>query len=356
MQRLSLVLPVMLFVLPFSSSVSAQATLSLTGGVNLSTLAADAPSPGDLWHSESLAGMSIGLAATVPRLEVPRGPGWRRLRAEGRSAERVEQPPAGHRAHGARLLRVYAAGRADVAVVVVGALLGSTVRRSHAGRPGVLRLRRVGLARSGARRRRRQLRRGTGRNRRRDGPRGRPGRRRRGWGDGPGRCDRRPALHAWPHPHWRGRTVLERAKAPCSDASGRRSASDRVRVRGRVDHLVAARVQQAVDPPDRVLGASSRPVSVLLRLQVRLEDRRQNQHRRRLRNPVPQAGDAQGTGRSAAFPFLAEGRLPHLMFRGLLGVHSRFGPRGRWASYRLSSSLHDLRFLPLDWILLDRAA
>ena len=44
-------------------------------------------------------------------------------------------------------------------------------------------------------------------------------------------------------------------------------------------------------------------------------------------------------GRSAAFPFLAEGRLPRLMFRGLLSVHSRFGPRGRWASYRLSSSL-----------------
>jgi len=38
----------------------------------------------------------------------------------------------------------------------------------------------------------------------------------------------------------------------------------------------------------------SRPVSVLLRLQVRLEDRRRHQHCRRLRNPVPQAGDAQG--------------------------------------------------------------
>ena len=48
-------------------------------------------------------------------------------------------------------------------------------------------------------------------------------------------------------------------------------------------------------------------------------------------------------GRSAAFPFLAEGRLPRLMFRGLLGVHSRFGPHGRWASYRLSSSLGRLR-------------
>ena len=66
MQRLSLVLPVILFVLASSSPVSAQATLSLTGGVNLSTLAADAPSARDVLHSESLARMSIGLAATVP--------------------------------------------------------------------------------------------------------------------------------------------------------------------------------------------------------------------------------------------------------------------------------------------------
>ncbi len=35
------------------------------------------------------------------------------------------------------------------------------------------------------------------------------------------------------------------------------------------------------------------------------------------------------SGQSAAFPFPAKGRLPRLMFRGLLGVHSRFGPRGR---------------------------
>ena len=66
MQRPSLVLPVVLFVLAASSPASAQATLSLTGGVNLSTLAADAPSARDVWHSESLARMSIGLAATVP--------------------------------------------------------------------------------------------------------------------------------------------------------------------------------------------------------------------------------------------------------------------------------------------------
>lgn len=66
MKRPSLVLPVMLFALASGSPVAAQATLSLTGGVNLSTLAADAPSVRDVWRSESLARMSIGLAATVP--------------------------------------------------------------------------------------------------------------------------------------------------------------------------------------------------------------------------------------------------------------------------------------------------
>ena len=66
MKRLSLVPAVMLFILAPTAPGSAQATLSLTGGVNLSTLAADAPSARDVWHSESLARMSIGLAATVP--------------------------------------------------------------------------------------------------------------------------------------------------------------------------------------------------------------------------------------------------------------------------------------------------
>ena len=66
MKRLSLILTFMLFVPAFTSPASAQATLSLTGGVNLSTLAADAPSVRDVWHSESLARMSIGLAATIP--------------------------------------------------------------------------------------------------------------------------------------------------------------------------------------------------------------------------------------------------------------------------------------------------
>lgn len=66
MKRLSLVFAVMLFVFASSAPVSAQATLSLTGGVNLSTLTADAPFARDVWHSESLARMSVGLAATIP--------------------------------------------------------------------------------------------------------------------------------------------------------------------------------------------------------------------------------------------------------------------------------------------------
>ena len=66
MKRLPLVLIVMPFILAPTAPASAQATLSVTGGVNLSTLAADAPSARDVWHSESLARMSIGLAATVP--------------------------------------------------------------------------------------------------------------------------------------------------------------------------------------------------------------------------------------------------------------------------------------------------
>lgn len=69
MKRLSLVLIAVLSVPAFTSPASAQATLSLTGGVNLSTLAADAPSAGDIWHSESLARMSIGVAATLPVTE-----------------------------------------------------------------------------------------------------------------------------------------------------------------------------------------------------------------------------------------------------------------------------------------------
>ena len=63
----------------------------------------------------------------------------------------------------------------------------------------------------------------------------------------------------------------------------------------RIDHFAVAPVQQPMNPPYRVLRASSRPVCVLLRLQVCLEYRPQHQHRRRLRNPIPQAWNAQWT-------------------------------------------------------------
>ena len=60
-----------------------------------------------------------------------------------------------------------------------------------------------------------------------------------------------------------------------------------------VHHLPMARRQQPVHAPDRVMRAPARPIGVLLRLQVGLEDRRQHQHRRRLRHPVPETRNAQ---------------------------------------------------------------
>ena len=60
-----------------------------------------------------------------------------------------------------------------------------------------------------------------------------------------------------------------------------------------VHHLPVARRQQPVHAPDRVIRVSARPVGVLLRFQVRFENRRQHQHRRRLRHPVPETRNAQ---------------------------------------------------------------
>ena len=62
----SLVPIIMLLVLSTTSPALAQVSLSLNGGVNLSTLAADAPSPQSVWHSESVARMSVGLTANIP--------------------------------------------------------------------------------------------------------------------------------------------------------------------------------------------------------------------------------------------------------------------------------------------------
>ncbi len=57
----------------------------------------------------------------------------------------------------------------------------------------------------------------------------------------------------------------------------------------RVHDLAVARARQPMRPLDRIVGASSRPIGVLLRGQVRLDHRRQHRQRRRLRHPVPQA-------------------------------------------------------------------
>ena len=54
-----------------------------------------------------------------------------------------------------------------------------------------------------------------------------------------------------------------------------------------------ARAQQPVDAFHRVVGAVLRPVGVLLRFQVRLNDRHQHKQRRCLRHPVPYARNPQ---------------------------------------------------------------
>ena len=61
----------------------------------------------------------------------------------------------------------------------------------------------------------------------------------------------------------------------------------------RVHYLPVAYIDQSVHLIDCIKRTSSRSVGVLLRWQVRFDDRRHNQHRRRLRHPVPYAGNAQ---------------------------------------------------------------
>ena len=60
-----------------------------------------------------------------------------------------------------------------------------------------------------------------------------------------------------------------------------------------VDDLRMPRVDQPVDLPDGVQGAAVWPVGVLLRLQVGLEDRLQDQHHGHLRHAVPDRTDPQ---------------------------------------------------------------
>ena len=84
-----------------------------------------------------------------------------------------------------------------------------------------------------------------------------------------------------------------------------------------VHHLPVARRQQPVNAPDRVMRAPARPIGVLLRLQVGLEDRRQHQRRRRLRHPVPETRNAQRPETSEAPPQTDETcRLRRLLTAG----------------------------------------
>ena len=61
----------------------------------------------------------------------------------------------------------------------------------------------------------------------------------------------------------------------------------------RVDDLGMPRTEQPVDLPDGVQGTSLGPIGVLLRWQVRLEDRLQDQDYRHLRHAVSNRADAQ---------------------------------------------------------------
>src|SRR3954470_16444373 len=72
---------------------------------------------------------------------------------------------------------------------------------------------------------------------------------------------------------------------------------DRIEVTGKVavDHLGMSAPDQPFDLLHSVEGAPSRAIPVLLRLQVGLEDRLQDQHRRHLRHPVHDARNAPST-------------------------------------------------------------
>lgn len=68
MKRVSLFVPVMFLLVATGSPVLAQTTLSLTGGLNRTAMTADPPDR-NVWRSESLTRMSVGLAATFPASE-----------------------------------------------------------------------------------------------------------------------------------------------------------------------------------------------------------------------------------------------------------------------------------------------
>ena len=94
---------------------------------------------------------------------------------------------------------------------------------------------------------------------------------------------------------------------PVADAPGHRGHQlpmrDAVEVTTQIgiDHLGIARLQQRLGVPQGIPGAAFRPVGVLLRLQVGLEDRLQDHQCRRLHNPVFDRRDAQGSLRPIGF-------------------------------------------------------
>ena len=61
----------------------------------------------------------------------------------------------------------------------------------------------------------------------------------------------------------------------------------------RVDHLLVARVQQPMNALHGIQRATARSIGILFRTQVRFENRRQHQRRRRLRYPIPDTRDTQ---------------------------------------------------------------
>lgn len=72
---------------------------------------------------------------------------------------------------------------------------------------------------------------------------------------------------------------------------------DRIKVAAqvRIDHLRMPGVQERVDVPNGVVGTFPRPVSVLLRLKIGLEDRFENQHHCHLHHPILDRRDPQRT-------------------------------------------------------------
>ena len=76
-----------------------------------------------------------------------------------------------------------------------------------------------------------------------------------------------------------------------------------------VHHLAVAPVQQSVHVLDGIARAPARPIGILFRGQIGFEDRRQHQHCRRLRHPIPHTRNAQRPELPALL--LRDQNLPH---------------------------------------------